>query len=73
VRQLSRGLAGWDPIRVACIGFGLATAAVLAAYVVSVATSQLKLGGAVSAVSLVAIAGTGLLYAWRLGAAGLVE
>jgi hypothetical protein len=69
VRQLSR----WDPIRVACIGFGLATALVLAAYVVSVATSQPKVGGAVAAVSLVAIAGAGLLYAWRLGAGGLVE
>jgi hypothetical protein len=73
VRQLSQSLARWDPIRVACIGFGLATALVLAAYVVSVATSQLKVGGAVAAVALVAIAGSGLLYAWRLGAGGLVE
>ena len=73
MRQLSRGLALWDPIRVACIGFGLATALVLAAYVVSVATSQLKVGGAVAAVSLVGIAGAGLLYAWRLGAGALVE
>jgi hypothetical protein len=55
------------------MGFGLATALVLAAYVVSVATSQPKVGGAVAAVSLVAIAGAGLLYAWRLGAGGLVE
>jgi hypothetical protein len=73
VRQLSRGLARWDPIRVACIGFGLATALVLAAYVVAVATSQPTLGGAVAAVALVAIAGSGLMYAWRLGAGGLVE
>jgi hypothetical protein len=73
VRQLSRGLARWDPIRVACIGFGLATVLVLAAYVVSVATSQLRFGGAVAAVCLMAIAGAGLLYAWRLGAGGLVE
>jgi hypothetical protein len=73
VRQVSQGLARWDPIRVACIGFGLATALVLAAYVVSVATAQLKAGGAVAAVALFAIAGAGLLYAWRLGAGGLVE
>jgi hypothetical protein len=73
VRQLSRGLSRWDPIRVACIGFGLATALVLAAYVVSVATSQLKVGGGVAAVCLVAIACAGLLYAWRLGAGGQVE
>jgi hypothetical protein len=73
VRQLSRGVARWDPIRIACIGFGLATALVLAAYVVSVAASQPKVGGAAAAVSLVAIAGAGLLYAWRLGAGGLVE
>jgi hypothetical protein len=70
---LSQGLARWDPIRVACIGFGLATALVLAAYVVAVATSQPAVGGAVAALALVAIAGSGLLYAWRLGAGGLVE
>jgi NADH:ubiquinone oxidoreductase subunit 3 (subunit A) len=51
----------------------VATVLLLAAYVVSVATSQLKVGGAVSAVCLVAIASAGLLYAWRLGAGGLVE
>jgi hypothetical protein len=73
VRQLSRAVERWDPIRVACVGFGLATALVLAAYVVSVASSQVKLGGALSALSLLAIAGSGLLYAWRLGAGGLVE
>jgi hypothetical protein len=73
VLELSRSLRRWDPIRVACVGFGLATALVLAAYVVSVATSQLMVGGVVSAASLLAIAGAGLLYAWRLGAGGLVE
>jgi len=73
VRQVSRGLSRWDPIRVACVTFGLAAALVLVAYVVSVATSQVLVGGAVSALSLVAIAVSGLLYAWRLGAGGLVE
>jgi hypothetical protein len=72
VRQLSRGLSRWDPLRVACVGFGLATVLVLASYVVSVVTSQLKVGGAVSALSLLAVAGAGLLYAWRLRA-GVVE
>ena len=60
-------------MRVACIGFGLAMALVLGAYVLSAATSQLKVGGAVAAAALVAIASAGLLYAWRLGAGGLVE
>ena len=73
MRQLTRGLLRWDPIRVACVGFGLATVLVLASYVVSVATSQLKFGGGVSALSLLAVAGAGLLYAWRLESGGHVE
>lgn len=73
MRQLSRGLTRWDPIRVACVGLGLATALVLAAYVVSAVTSPVTIGGPVSALCLLAIGVAGLLYAWRLGAGGLVE
>jgi hypothetical protein len=46
---------------------------IVAGYVVAAAASQPTPGGVVSAVCLLAIAGTGLLYAWRLGAGAPVE
>jgi hypothetical protein len=55
------------------IGSAAAAAMLLAAYVVGAATMQPTPGGVVSALALLAIAGSGLLYAWRLGAGGLVE
>jgi len=70
---LSRALARWDPIRVAAAALGLALLALVAAYGVSLASSQVTPGAAVSAVALVGIAGSGLLYAWRLGAGGIVD
>jgi hypothetical protein len=63
----------WDPIRVAAIGLGAGFAALIAAYVVTVSASQATAAGVVAALALLAIAGAGLLYAWRLGAGGLVE
>jgi hypothetical protein len=70
---LSRALARWDPIRVAAAALGLALLALVAAYGVSMGSSQVTLGAAVSAVALVGIACSGLLYAWRLGAGGIVD
>jgi hypothetical protein len=70
---LSRALARWDPIRVAAAALGLALLALVAAYGVSMGSSQVTLGADVSAVALVGIAGSGLLYAWRLAAGGIVD
>jgi len=70
---LSRALARWDPVRVAAAGLGLAVLALVAAYGVSLGSSQVTPGAAVSAIALAGIAGSGLLYAWRLGAGGIVD
>jgi hypothetical protein len=51
----------------------LAFVLMLAAYVLGVVESRVTLGGVVAALAAVAIAGSGLLYAWRLGAGGLVD
>jgi hypothetical protein len=73
MRTLSRALQRWDPMRVAAAALGLALILLLAGYVVGVAATQATPGGVVSAVALFAIAGTGLLYAWRPGAGGSAD
>jgi len=45
----------------------------LGAYAFSLTVAQATSGAVVSAVALVGIAGSGLLYAWRLGAGGIVD
>jgi hypothetical protein len=45
----------------------------VAGYVVGAASSQPTIGGVVGAAAFLAIAGTGFLYAWRLGAGGTFE
>jgi hypothetical protein len=70
---LSRALGRWDPIRVAAIFVGLATLLLLAAYGYAAAIVQPTPGGVAAAAALVGIAGSGLLYAWRLGAGGIVD
>ena len=62
-----------DPIQLASAGLGVVVALVLAAYGLGVATAAATPEGVVSALALAAIAGAGLLYAWRLGAGGSVE
>jgi hypothetical protein len=49
----------------AAAGLAGAFVIVLAAYAYALTNSTATLGGIVSAVALVGIAGTGLLYAWR--------
>jgi len=71
--ELSRRLRRWDPIRLAAVGSGSAAVLLLGAYALGATTVQPTVGGVVSALALLAIAGSGLLYAWRLGAGGLVE
>ncbi|HEY1421001.1 MAG TPA: hypothetical protein VGG90_09870 [Candidatus Dormibacteraeota bacterium] len=71
--ELSRRLRRWDPLRVAVSASGVAALLLLVAYGIAAATVQPTPGGLVSALALLAIAGSGLLYAWRLGAGGLVD
>ena len=70
---LSRALQGWDPIQVAALVLGVALVILLVGYVVAAAASQPTLSGVVSALALLAIAGSGLRYAWRLEAGGSVD
>jgi hypothetical protein len=62
-----------DMLRAASVALGVAVLLVEAAYVYGLSTSQAESGGVVSAIALAAIAGSGLLYAWRLGAGGLAD
>jgi branched-subunit amino acid transport protein AzlD len=62
-----------DPIRVAVLALGLAVLLMLAAYGFAAVESRPTPGGIVSALAALAIAGSGLLYAWRLGAGGVVD
>jgi hypothetical protein len=70
---LSRALARRDPLRVAAAALGLAVLLLVASYGFSLSVAQATPGAAVAAVALVGIAGSGLLYAWRLGAGGIVD
>lgn len=63
----------WESPRVAASALGLALLLMAAAYVFGGTKSGVTLGGVVTAVSAVVIAGSGLLYAFRLGAGGLVD
>ena len=60
-------------MRLAAAALGLALILLFAAYAVVAATTQATLGGVVSALALLAIAGSGLLYAWRPGPGGSVD
>jgi hypothetical protein len=70
---LSRALARWDLLRVAAAASGLALLLLVAAYGVSLTVAPVTQGAAVSVIALVGIAGSGLLYAWRPGAGGIVD
>ena len=60
-------------MRVAAASLGLALLILFAGYAVGAATAQATPGGVVSALALLAVAGSGLLYAWRLEAGGSVD
>jgi hypothetical protein len=62
-----------DPARAAAIVLGLPAVAAIAAYVVAAATATPVAAPIVAAAALVAVAGTGLVYAWRLGPGGLSD
>ena len=52
-------------MQVAAAALGLAWIAVLGAFVYAAVTVKPSVGGIVSAVGTLAIAGAGILYAWR--------
>ena len=62
-----------DPIRVALLALGLAFLLILGAFGFAAIESRPTVGGIVAALAALAIAGSGLLYAWRLGAGGLSD
>jgi hypothetical protein len=70
---LSRTLRRWDPVRFAAGSTAVVCLGLLVAYAGSAVGSQPTTEGELSAVGFVAIAGTGFLYAWRLGAGGTLD
>jgi uncharacterized membrane protein len=62
-----------DPLRIALIAFGLAFVLLIAAYGFAAIESRPTSGGVVAALAAIAIAGCGLLYAWRPAAGGIVD
>jgi hypothetical protein len=60
-------------LRVAAAALALGILLLVAAYAVSLGSSDATPGAVISAVALIGIAGSGLLYAWRLGAGGIVD
>jgi len=62
-----------DPLRVTIFALGLALVLILGAYGFAAIESRPSLGGVVAALAALAIAGSGLLYAWRLGTGGIVD
>jgi hypothetical protein len=62
-----------DPLRIAGVALGLAFVLMLAAYGFAAIESRPTVGGVVAALAALAIAGSGLLYAWRLGTGGIVD
>jgi len=63
----------FEPARVSAAAVALLLVAALAAYGFAVYASKPTAGALAAAVALVAVAGTGLVYAWRLGTGGLSD
>ncbi|HEY8814057.1 MAG TPA: hypothetical protein VIP57_02990 [Candidatus Dormibacteraeota bacterium] len=62
-----------DPLRVGVFASGLALVLLLVAYGFAAVESRPTVGGVVAALAAIAIAGCGLLYAWRPAAGGIVD
>jgi hypothetical protein len=65
MRQFSRRLSRWDMLRTASITLGLAWIAMFGAllYAFTLGTPEIEV--VLGAISALAIAGAGILYAWR--------
>jgi hypothetical protein len=59
--------------RLAALALGLALVLMVAAYAFAAIEAPPSTGGVVAALGAVAIAGTGLLYPFRLGTGGVVD
>lgn len=62
-----------EPARAAALLLALPLIAALVAFLVAAVSTVPPAGQIVAAVALVAVAGTGLVYAWRLGPGGLSD
>src|SRR5262249_29986142 len=66
-RRLTRA----DGARASAAALGLVVVVPLAAFVFAISSGLPGAGALVAGIALVAVAGSGFLYAWRLGAGGL--
>jgi hypothetical protein len=66
-------LLRFEPLRVAAVSLGLAFVLLVAAHGFAAIESRPTAEGVVAALVGLAIAACGLLYAWRLGAGGIVD
>jgi hypothetical protein len=71
MRSLQRLWRRADPPVVGGAASVALTVALLAAYTLAAATGRLRYGELAAAAALLLIVAAGLLYIWRLGAAGL--
>jgi len=55
------------------VGLGVVVLLTVAGYALDLTSTPATNEGVAAAAALVAVAGSGLLYAWRLGAGGLVD
>jgi hypothetical protein len=69
MRTFSRALARWDMLRVAAAAVGVALLLLIAAFVAGSIAAAPHAGSVLAALSAAAIAGAGILYAWREPAA----
>ena len=68
--SFSRWLVRAELTRTAATGLGLSVLAVIAAYGFAAYYAKPTPGGIAAAVALVAVTGSGLVYAWRPGTGG---
>ena len=62
-----------DVLGIAALALGLALVLLVAAYLFAAIESPPTRGGVVAVLGAIAIAGTGLLYPFRLGTGGVVD
>src|SRR5207244_12098454 len=65
MRVFSRALGRWDMLRLAAMGAGVASLALLAAFVVAGITVRPDLASVLAALGALAIGAAGFMYAWR--------
>ena len=73
MRRVWKRVSRIDPVRVSVIVVASPVVAALAAYALAASTASPGAAALTAAGALVAVAGSGLLYAWRLGAGGLSD